>query len=400
MKGELNILQKFLDNPKISILALILLAAVMYPFGTMVDDFYPPQGPTEITSMSIGDTVLSGTVVVDEKKIRKVPVLYNPEYLKDYIENSNLIGFFDALVTGTVKTPIGRITTGSISKKGVAKGFNGPGILQVKGEKLTVTPPGYFVYGKKTPYTFGIKTKSGLEIVENNKTLKVVPYDQISNDTIPYGYISGKNVKKWYNKSDVGERITLGYAIADFNDGRNLIAPENIETLFGNDVRDYMEHYPSGSPILAYMGPVTEKVVGSNGDSLGSYPQYNDAIRAGNARAFAEAWNGTIIPPHSTSSGKETVGFGRSIDPHAPGGWASHGVCPAARAMRGAVSEAGMGLPTGLTWGEYAVLFGFNPAVDVRVTNNGDYPVKIIMWTSGSGPGMSIHAKVIEYRPQ
>ncbi len=372
----------------------------MYPLGNAMENYYPQQGPTEITALSVGDTVLPGTSVVDDKKIRKVPILYNPEYLVDYIKEVNFIDFIDALLTGTVKTPIGRITDKSISNSGIAQGFNGPGILVVKDEKLTVTPPGAFVYGYKLPYVFGIKTKDGLEIKEGTKTTKVVSSSQINNDTIPHDYIRVTSVKKWYNQAKIGERITLGYAISNFNDGRSLVTPENIKTFFGDDILTYMEHYPSGMPILVYMSPVTEKVIGSNGDSLGSFPEYNDAIREQNSRAFVEAWNGTIIPPHTTSSGKETVGFGRSTDPHAPGGWASHGVCPAARALRGSISQAGFGLPTGLTWGEYAVQFGFNPAVDVKVTNNRDYPVKIVMWTSGSGPGMSIHSKVIEYKPQ
>lgn len=372
----------------------------MYPFGNAIDDYYPVQGPTEITSLVLGDTVLSGMHVVDESKIRKVPLLYHPEYLLDYINEMKFNDFIDSLLTGTVKTPIGKITSNSISKNGTAQGFNGPGILAVTDNKLTITPPGTFVYGYKTPYTYGIKTKDGLEIKEGKNTIKTVPYDQINNDTVPHNYVTVTNIKKWFNNNGVGERIALDYAIARFNDGRNLVVPSNIKTFFGNDVVIYMKNYASGLPVLVYMGPVTEKVIGSNGDSLGSYPQYDDSIREQNSREFVEAWNGTIIPPHTTSSGKETVGFGRSPDPHAPGGWASHGVCPAARAMRGSVSQAGFGLPTGLTWGEYAVQFGFNPATDVRVTNNRDYPVKILMWTSGSGPGMSIHSKVVEYIPQ
>ncbi len=371
----------------------------MYPLGTVIDDFYPPQGPTEITSMSVGDTVIAGTKVVNEEKIRKVPLLYNPQYLQDYIENLKLLDFLGSIVTGTVKTPIERITSGNISKNGVAHGFKGPGILEVNGEKLTVNPPGTFVYGEKIPYMYGIKTENGLEILEADKTLKTVPYDQISNDTVPHNYVSVKRVKKWFKNAELGQRITLGYAIANFNDGRNTVAPENIETLFGSSILDYMENYPSGSPILVYANTNTKKVIGSNGDTLGSFPQYNDAIREHNSRAFVEAWNGTIIPPHSTSSGKETVGFGRSPDPHAPGGWASHGVCPAARALRGAVSQAGFGLPTGITWSEYAVQFGYT-VTDIKVTNNRNYPVKILMWTGGSGPGMRIHAKVIALMPQ
>lgn len=372
----------------------------MYPFGNAISDYYPLQGPTDITTLSIGDTVVDGTDVVDDSKIRKVPVLYRPEYLVDYIKDMKFYDFIEALITGTVKTPIARITDDSISKYGIAQGFTGPGVLAVEDNKLVVNPPSTFIYGYKTPYTFGIKTKDGLQIVEGKQVLKVVPYDQISNDTIPHDYVSVNSVKKWFDSAEVGRRITLGYAIASFNDGRNLVTPENIGSFFGNDVVNYMENYPSGLPILVYAGSVTEKVIGRGGDSLGSYPEYDDSVREHNAREFARAWNGTIIPPHTTSSGKETVGFRRSTDPHAPGGWASHGVCPAARALRGAVSAAGFGLPTGLTWGEYAVQFGFSPAVDVKVTNTKDYPVKIVMWTEGSGSGMSIHAKVIGLNPQ
>ena len=367
----------------------------MYPFGNAIIGYYPPQGPTEITSLNLGDTVVAGTYVVDDSKIRKVPILYHPEYLLDYVKDMRITDFIDALLTGTVKTPIGRITGNTISSTGIAQGFEGPGVLAVTENKLTVNPPGFYVYGYKSPYTIGIKTKEGLEIKEGKNTVKVVPYDQISNDTVPYNYVSASNIKKWFSSAGNGERITLAYSIANFNDGRSLINPEDIQRFFGDNVATYMKKYPVGLPILVYAGNVTEKVVGSNGDTLGSYPQYNDAIREDNSRAFVEAWNGTIIPPHTTSSGKETVGFGRSTDPHAPGGWASHGVCPAARALRGAAFQAGFGLPIGLNGGEYAVNFGYNPATDVKITNTKDYPVKIVMWTSGSGPSMAIYAKII-----
>ncbi len=372
----------------------------MYPFGSVVGSYYPPQGPTEITALSVGDTVMVGTTVTDDSKVRKVPVLYHPEYLVNYITDMRFYDFIDAVLTGTVKTPTEEITDNSISKQGIAQGFDGPGILAVESNKLIVKQPGNYVYGYKTPYVFGVKTKDGLQILEGKNVIKTVSYDQISNDTIPHDYVTVSNVKKWFDDAGTGDRITLGYAIANFNDGRNLVAPENIESLFGDNVTNYMENYPSGRPILVYAGSVNEKIIGTGGDTLGSYPQYNDANREENSRAFVKAWNGTIIPPHSTSSGKETVGFARCVDPHAPGGWASHGVCPAARTLRGAASEAGFGLPTGLNWGEYAVNFGYNPAVDVKITNTKDYPVKIIMWTEGSGPGMAIHAKIIGLTPQ
>jgi hypothetical protein len=388
-----------LKNSKVSIGILILLALAMYPLGNVVGNFYLPQGPTDITALSIGDTVVAGTTVTDNGKIRKVPLLYHPEYLMYYISNMEFLDITDAVITGTVRTPTDQITSSSISKEGNAQGFNGPGVLAVTDNKLTVIAPGNFVYGYKTPYTFGIKTKDGLQITEGKNVLKVVPYNQISNDTVPHNYVSVNSIKEWYNSADTGDHITLDYAIANFNDGRKLITPENIQSLFGAEVLNYMENYPSGKPILVYGTSVTEKVIGTGADTLGFYAEYNNENREINAREFVKAWNGTVIPPHTTSSGKETVGFEKVTDPHAPGGWASHGVCPAARTLRAAVSQAGFGLPVGLSWGEYAVKFGYNPAVDVTVTNTKDYPVKIVMWTEGSGTGMTIHAKVIELIP-
>ena len=52
-----------------------------------------------------------------------------------------------------------------------------------------------------------------------------------------------------------------------------------------------------------------------------------------------------------------------------------------------------------MTWDENAVLFGYNPARDITVTNNHDYPVQIKMWTEGSGTGMGVYAQVIRYIP-
>ena len=49
---------------------------------------------------------------------------------------------------------------------------------------------------------------------------------------------------------------------------------------------------------------------------------------------------------------------------------------------------------------EDAVLFGYNPAEDIKITNSHDYPVKLVMWTEGSGTGMEIFAKVVKYIPK
>ena len=368
----------------------------MYPLGNVVGNFYSPQGPTDITALSVGDTVLAGTTVTDGSKIRKVPLLYHPEYLMYYVSNMEFLDVIDAVITGTVKTPSDQLTGSGISKEGAAQGFSGPGVLAVTDNKLTVTYPGNFIYGYKIPYTFGVKTKDGLKIIEGKNTIKVISYNQINNNTVPHSYVSVNTIKEWYTSAGNGDSITLDYAISKFNDGRNLVTPENIESFFGSDVLNYMENYPSGSPILAYQGSVTQKIIGTGVDTVGYYSEYNNTRRAYNAHSFAEAWNGTIIPPHTVSSGKETVGFERVADANVSAGWASHGVCPAARSLRSALSGAGFGLPVGLQWGETAVKLGYNPATGVKVTNNKNYPIKIIMWTEGSGTSMKIYTKIIE----
>ncbi|MGZ7095453.1 MAG: hypothetical protein ACXVHU_03185, partial [Methanobacterium sp.] len=94
-----------MENSKISLLILILLAVAMYPLGSVVSGYIPPQGPAEITSLSLGDTVTAGTKVVDDGKIRKVPLIYHPEYLFDKINDMKFADFLDSLISGTVKTP-------------------------------------------------------------------------------------------------------------------------------------------------------------------------------------------------------------------------------------------------------------------------------------------------------
>ena len=98
-------------------------------------------------------------------------------------------------------------------------------------------------------------------------------------------------------------------------------------------------------------------------------------------------------------NGKAYIDFGSASDSNAPGGSASHGVCPPARVLRAAVLAEGFGLPVGMCGDNDAVLFGFNPSEDIKVTNNHDYPVKIVMWTEGSGTGMAIYGKIERFIP-
>jgi hypothetical protein len=403
VKEGLSILPEYLKGLKISLLILLLVVVVlaMYPLGNAVEANFPKQNPAEIAAFSINDTVFSGTDVVSDFQIRKVPTIYHPEYLVDHIKNGRIYEFFDALVTGTVKTPMEKTTGGSISNYGVAQGFNGPGMLTVKDDKLVVNPPANFVWGFKIPYVYAEKTNNGIEIKQGDKTLNKVPYDQINNDTVPHENVAVEDLKEWYNRplTHEGDQKGLTFGLGNFSDGRNFVPPYKIKTLFGDEVAAYTYEYASGAPVMIYSNYTTEKEIANSSSLLESFPQYGDAGRAENARQFAIGWNNTIIPPHATSPGRVHIYFGGLPDPKAPGGSASHGVCPPGRALRGVVLAAGFPLPTGMTMDYFCIAYGFNPTSDVRVTNTANYPVKITMWTEGSGPSMIIHANMVELHP-
>ena len=392
-----------LKKSLLGILILIILAVAMYPLGNMIEDQFPPQKPQEIASMDLGNTVMAGTKVVDDYRVRKTSSIYHPDYLIDLIYEGKYLKFLTALTTGTVETPFQEITGKTISSQGTAQGFKGPGYLTVQDDKLVVSPPDTFVWGFITPYTIGVKTKTGLEIRENGETVKTVSVSDMSNSTIPHDYVSFKNFQKWYNKSDVGDNITLDYQISRISDGRNPVSPPQIVTYFGAEVKDYMEQYPSGTPVLVYNGASSQQVVSSAVDTMGSYPEYDDNTRALNGKQFVSGWNGTIIPPHTASSGKDGITFYGVYDKNASGdgkgGYVSHGACPPGRSMRSAVMKIGFPLPRGMSGGFYSVAIESHPTTGIFVNNTSDFPVQIIMWTQGNGASMRIYTQVIQFLP-
>jgi len=387
----------------IGIFLLIILALVMYPLGNMIEDQFPPQKPDEIASMNLGDTVIAGMKVVDDSKVRKTSTIYHPDYIVDLVYEGKYFKFLSALITGTVETPFQEITGETISAQGKAQGFEGPGFLTVQDDKLTVSPPETFVWGFKTPYTVGVKTKNGVEIQENGKTVKTVSASDMRNSTIPHDYVSFNNFQKWYNKSDEGDKITLDYQVSSFNDGRNPVAPSQIVSYFGAEVKNYMKQYPGGSPVMVYNGAQNKQVVSSAVDAMGSYPEYDDYTRALNGKQFALGWNGTIIPPHTASSGKDGITFYGVYDKNATGdgggGWVTHGACPPGRSLRSAVMKIGFPLPIGMNGGYYSVAMDSDPTTGIFVNNTSDFPIQIIMWTEGSGPSMRIYTQVIQFLP-
>jgi hypothetical protein len=339
---------------------------------------------------------MNGQNVVDSSKIRKVPVIYHPEYLIEDLKNSEFADFYTAITTGSVETPITKITSGNITNTGHAKGFTGPGMVTTNGSKLVVKAPETFVWGFKTPYTTAVKTSSGVDIKVQNKTVKSVSTSDISNDTLSGTNLTTKDIKSWYNSSDVGDNLTLDYSLAKFNDGRNAVPPNQILSLFGNETVKYMAQYPSGDPVMVYNAATKQEVIGSGSSVLGAYAEYDNSLREVNARVFVNGWNNTIVPPHTWATGKQNVTFVGVYDPELKT-YPSHGACPPGRAFRDAMMAAGCPLPSGMTTGYYTVSVDANPTTGIHVYNPTDYPIKVVIWTVGGGTGMGIEAQAVQY---
>ncbi len=397
---ECVILSSFIKHPLIIIVALIVIGAVMYPVGAVAGEYMSSQNPEEIASVPVGETVTNGTDVVDNNKIRKVPLIYHPEYLVEYAEKLQIWEMFTSLTTGAAPTPIKSITGSGISDTGTAEGIDGPGMVTVENNKLTVTNP-TIVWGYKSPYTVAVKTESGVDIKQGNKTVKSVSKSDFNNDTIPHQYMSLTDFKSWYNSAQAGDNTALDYSLSNFNDGRNSITPDRIAQLFGEEVVTQMETRPPKQPITAYDGSANQEVISSTSTSMSYYSDLDNVARAHNANQFINAWNNTIIPPHSSAYGRNTASYYSVYDPDpdATTRWASHGVCPPGRVLRAAAIGAGFPAPIGTT-GDYtnAIQEGADLVTGIIVQNTGDYPVKIVMWSDGGddGKGMStIYAQVI-----
>ena len=381
-------------------LALLFACILLFAFSFVSSTPYTGQSVADTYNISVGQSIFNGQSIVGINKTIEVPLISNLGFLTHQILAFDLQGLFMSLSTGTVPFDFTSVSGEGIDSYGNAKGIDGPGYITFEGDKLAVKGPDNYVWGYSEPYKLLCKTKTGVDVIEGDKVIQSVPTDQIKNLNFSNEYYDNNTIVSWYNyDADVGSTFTLEKGMTGFSDGRSDISSADVPKIFGQDVVDYAAEYPTGSPILLYSGNYSQENGEVYGTSLGSHPEYGDSIREVNARQFVEAWNGTIIPPNSTSSGKDYVYFESANDASAPGGSAAHGVCPSARALRAAVLAEGFGLPVGMDNTEDAVLFGYNPASDITVTNNHDYPVKISMWTEGSGTGMGIYAQITRYIP-
>ncbi|MBQ2636205.1 MAG: hypothetical protein IJG09_05865 [Methanobrevibacter sp.] len=381
-------------------IALILLSIALIVISSVNSTPLNAQQVSSEFNLPIGQSMFENDSIVGQNNPIEVPLLSNFGFIAHEIQAFDLEGILLTLSTGVVPFDFSSVSSEGIDSYGHVVDVEGPGFLTMEDGKLAVKSPDHYVWGYSTAYTWLEKTEDGVNIVENGTVVKSVPVDQIKNLNYSNDYYNNDTIVSWYNyDADVGSTFILEKGMTNFADGRSDISSSEVPVIFGQDVVDYAAEYPTGSPILLYAGQYTEEDGETYGTSLGSHPEYGDSIREVNARQFVEAWNGTIIPPNSTSSGKDYVYFESASDSEAPGGSAAHGVCPSARALRAAVLAEGFGLPVGMDGSENAVLFGYNPASDITVTNNHDYPVKITMWTEGSGTGMGIYAKITRYIP-
>lgn len=384
----------------IVIFVALLLLCLFFAFTSISTANYTAQSVAEEYNLPIGQSMFENQSIMGTSDPVEVPVVSNIGFIAHQIQAFDLQGILMAFSTGVVPFDFDIVAGEGIDSYGNVEDIVGPGYLTYEGDKLAVKAPDNYVWGYSAPYKWLEKTENGVDIYEDGKKIKSVPVDEIKNLEYKNDYYNASTIASWYNyDAQVGSTFTLEKGMVGFSDGRNNISSDDVPKIFGQEVVDYAAEYPTGSPILLYSGNYTEDAGEVYGTSLGSHPEYGDSIREVNARQFVEAWNGTIIPPNSTGSGKDYVYFESASDASAPGGSAAHGVCPSARALRAAVTSEGFDLPTGMTWDENAVLFGFNPARDITVHNDHDYPVQIKMWTEGSGTGMGVYAQVIRYIP-
>ena len=382
------------------VLILFVVCIMLFAFSFVHNTKFTGKSFAEAYNLPIGQSMFDGDSVLDDQEMIRVPLLGNPTFILHEISTLDLNGILMSMTTGYVPFDFSTISAEGIDSSGNAYGFEGPGFLTFEGDQLAVKAPNDIIWGYSKPYKVLTRTENGVDIVENGTVVRSVPVDEIKDLPFHNDFYNASSIVDWYNyDSSVGSNFTLENGIVGFSDGRNNISYSDVERIFGKNVSDYVDAYPSGSPIVLYMGNTTEIIGETYYTYLGSHPEYGDGVREYNARQFVEAWNNTIIPPNCTGSGHDYVSFGSAADASAPGGSAAHGVCPPARALRSAVLGEGFDMPVGMTGDENAVLYGYNPASGILVTNTHDYPVKIIMWTEGEGTGMSIHAKIVRFVP-
>lgn len=383
----------------IIVILLIAILLLLSQFSFAQNNTYTASELKKVSYLENGSTVFAGDTVINSNNLKKYPLASNINYLVGQISQSDYAGAMLSVMTGAVPIPANEILSGNVTNDGKVGNFKGPGYIEIQNDSIYVHSPQQFVWGYNHPYTNAIKTSNGIDIVNNHTGEKIGHIDgnNFNNDSVDKKYlVSGSVLNQWYEHASEGSTYTLEWGISNCNDGRGVISTDILREKLP-EAYNYSCKYPNNSPVMLFADNYTMKTVSETSTYLGSHPEYNDANRAYNAKQFVEAWNGTIIPPNASACGKEGVSFSAVPEAGSQSGLAAHGVCPPARTLRNTVMALGISLPVGMDSGEDAVLFNFNPSTGIRITNTLDYPIQIVMWTSGDGTGMAIGSKAIGY---
>ena len=235
---------------------------------------------SEIAKYENGSTVFAGDNVIDKNKIDKYPIVSNFGSLLTQIGDGELVDAFFSIATGAVPTPSSELLYGNVSTDGVVDEFEGPGYVVVDNDKITVNPPGEFVWGYNSPYLQAKIVPDGIDIFNNktNQTVGHIDPKTMTNDTIPGQRVNVETLKYWYNHYGQGSKYNLDYCINGFNDNRSYITPDMLKEKFP-EAYEYSLKYPGGSPVIVYGENYTETKVASTYTYLDSHPQYNDRNR-------------------------------------------------------------------------------------------------------------------------
>ena len=389
-----------LGNPFLIIAVLVLLVIA----STALCDAHSSASNNIPSSVLLtnGSSVVSGDSVINTQNIQKVPLTLNVENLLRPIKNQDVLTLFTSIITGAApKDVVGN--EAYINKDGsVSESLDGPGVIVVDDNgKVSVEQSNQMVWGYKLPYIYAVKDGDNVVLMKyDNSTIGTVASSDISGDTIPNDYIGTKAFTAWFESASDGSKTVVDYYLGAFNDNRTSVyGSDNITHLFGEDAYGYMRNYTSGSAVMVYEHNATETNISSGYSVVDYLAGYPTQIRAANAKEFANGWNNTIIPPHSMGHGKENISFTSIVEKEAASGTATHGVCPPARSLRQAVLSLGYRLPLGMVaYDRDAVLYGFAPTTGVGVYNDGDYPIKIVMWTKGDSGDTSIYTTIYQLK--
>ena len=189
---------------------------------------------SEIAKYDNGSTVFAGDNVIDKNKIDKYPIISNFGSLLTQIGDGELADAFFSIATGAVPTPSSELLYGNVSSDGVVDDFEGPGYVVVDNDKITVNPPGDFVWGYNSPYLQAKIVPDGIDIFNNktNQTVGHIDPKTMTNDTIPGQRVNVETLKYWYNHYGQGSKYNLDYCINGFNDNRSYITPDMLKEKF------------------------------------------------------------------------------------------------------------------------------------------------------------------------